>query len=125
MDVDLGDDSIKMIESELQNCVAKAVQNSLSDEGETRLKEIITKNKSVFKIRSGRGGPAKVKPMKIVSDPAKKPVKVKLRTYPSDQRKSLDVYFSKSVDMVFLKKYLQAAWQAAPHLVPKDSKSKS
>lgn len=51
-------------------------------------------------------------------------VKVKVRKYGADQRKFLDVYFTKLVDMGFLKPGSQTSWQAAPHLVPKDSKSK-
>lgn len=122
--VDLGDDRIEDIEDELQKRIAEAVSNGLSRKGEKKLEEIIQQNKTVFKIRLGSGGPANVTPMKIVLDETKKPVKVKVRKYPKEQRKFLDTYFSKLVDMGFLKPCPQASWQAAPHLVPKESKSK-
>lgn len=53
-----------------------------------------------------------------------KPVKVKVRKYPADKRNFLDVYFSNLVEMGFPKPYPQTSLQAAPHLVPKNSKSK-
>lgn len=79
---------------------------------------------SVFEIRLGRCGPAKFKPMKIFLDPANKPVKVKVRKYPAEQIKLLNVYFSNLMDIEFLKPCLQVEWQAALHLVPKECKSK-
>lgn len=122
--VALGYDNLKMIESELQNRVAKAVQNSLSENGETTLKEIITKNISIFKICLRSEGPARIEPMKIVLDPTKNPVKVKVRKYASYQGNFLDVKFSKLVDMGLLKTSPHAALQAAPHFVLEDYKSK-
>lgn len=124
MYIDLGDDSIEVIETELENQVAEALGNGLSSEGGRRLKQIIKNNMSVFKIRLGSGGPTKVKPMKIILEPSKKPIKVKVRRYPAEQRKFLNAYFSKLIEMGFLKPCPQAAWQAAPHLVPKDSNAK-
>lgn len=48
-----------------------------------KLKEIIKNSKSVFKVRSGSVGPAKVKQMKIILDLFKKLVKVKAGKYPT------------------------------------------
>lgn len=62
--------------------------------------------------------------MKIVMDDTKTPVMVEMRKSPTEHREFLDVYFSKLVEMGFLKPFLQAFWQAAPDLVPKCSKSK-
>lgn len=51
-------------------------------------------------------------------------MKVKVRKYPLEHKKFMDVYFTKLVNMDFLKIDPQAFWQASTHLVPKDSKSK-
>lgn len=57
-------------------------------------------------------------------DETRKPVKVKVRKYLVEQRKFLDVYFPKLVDMGFLEPCPQAAWQVVPHLLPKEFKSR-
>lgn len=62
--------------------------------------------------------------MKTRLDQSKTPVKVKLRKYPTEQRKFLDKYLSRLVELNFIKPCPQAAWQAAPHMVPKDSEAK-
>lgn len=116
--VDLGDDPPEMVKKELQNRISEARANGHSDEGTKTLTNIIDKHKPIFKIRLGSGGPAKVTPMKIYLDESKKPVRVKVRKYPADQRRFLDAYFEELVNMCFLKTCVQAEWQAAPHLVP-------
>lgn len=61
--------------------------------------------------------------MKIEVDPNKRPVKVKVRRYPPEQRLFLDKYINRLVELGFLVPNPNATWQAAPHLVPKDSKA--
>lgn len=122
--VDFGDDPPKEVENELKERIKEAVQNGLSKAGEKKLQEIIQRHRSVFRLRLGSGGPARVTAMKIRLEDGKMPVKVKVRKYPTDQRKFLDEYLDKLVKLDFIRPYPQAAWQAAPHLVPKNSKAK-
>lgn len=84
----------------------------------------VEKHKSIFRIRFGSGGPARVSPMKIALDATKQLMKVNVCKYPAQQRKFLDAYFVKLLSMGLLKVFPTAAWQAAPHLVLKDFRSK-
>lgn len=59
--------------------------------------------------------------MQIKVDLKKHLVKAKLRKYPPSQRRFLDKYVDKLVEMGFFIPNPKASWQAAPHLVPKDS----
>lgn len=52
-------------------------------------------------------------------DPRKRPVKVKARRYPAQQRAFLSRYVDQLVSMGFLIPIPDAEWQAAPLLVPK------
>lgn len=89
-----------------------------------KLKQTIQQNRSVFKIRLVRGGSAENTIMEITLDRSEKPLYVKVCKYPADQRRVLDVFFGNLVKLVSLKMCPAALWQAAPHLVPKDSKSR-
>lgn len=120
--VDFGDDSQHDIDLELEKRVNEATFNGLSKHGVQCLKSAIAQHRSIFKVRLGSGGPAKVTPMKLQIDPSKLPVKVKVGKYPIVQRKFLDMYLSQLLSLEFIKPCPQASWQAAPHLVPKDSK---
>lgn len=62
--------------------------------------------------------------MKVLLGPFRKSVRLKVKKYPVEHRTFLNAYFSTFVEMGFLKVHLQAAWQAAPHSVPKISKAK-
>lgn len=77
--------------------------NGLSLKGEGLLRQAIGNHKPIFEIRLGGVGPALVTPIKITVDPHKKPVKVKVRKYPADQRKLFDAYLNKLVKLGFLK----------------------
>lgn len=61
--------------------------------------------------------------MKIEVDEKKRPVKCKVRRYPPAQRRFLNKYVDKLVEMGFLQPNPDAKWVAAPHLVPKNSKA--
>lgn len=122
--VDLGDDPIEEVEWKLQKRINEARANGLSGEGTEKLERIINRNRSVFRTRLGSDGLAKVPLMKISLDSSKTSVKVKVRKYPTEQRRFLDACFDELVKMGFLKVCPTASWQAAPHLVPKDSKTK-
>lgn len=50
-------------------------------------------------MRLGSGGPAKAKPMKIVLDGDKKPVKVKVRKHLAERWEFLNGYLEKLVKM--------------------------
>lgn len=45
------------------------------------------RNKSVFRLNLGSGGPAKVSPIKITPNRNKKPVNVEVCKYPAEQKK--------------------------------------
>lgn len=96
----------------------------MSKTGEEKLPETIQIHRSVFKLRLGSGGPARVTPMMIRQEEGKMPVKVKVRKYPADQRRFLNAYLERLVEVDFFRPYLRVAWQAAPHLVPKNLKTK-
>lgn len=61
--------------------------------------------------------------MRIKLDPRKRPVRCKLRRYPAPQRAFLNKYVDKLVEMGFFIPNPNAQWQAAPLLVPKNSKA--
>lgn len=96
----------------------------MSNKGVEILAASIDKYKFILKIRLGSEGPARMPLMKIALDATKKSVKVKVRKHPAEHRKFLDAYFAEMVSTGLFKVCPTAAWQAAPHLVPKDSKSK-
>lgn len=123
--VDFGDDPPCEVEEALNERIAEAAKNGLSKEREEQLRNITKRNKSVFRLRLGSGGPAKITPMKIRLDETKEPVKVKVRKYPVEKCKFSNEYLSQLVSLEFLKPCPQATWQAAPHLVPKELKAKS
>lgn len=62
--------------------------------------------------------------MKIILNDNNITVKVKARKFPAEQRKFLIFYFDKLVEIPFLKPCTQASRHAAPHLLPKYSRSK-
>lgn len=120
--VDFDEDTNEEIQKELDQRLKEAAEQGLTTEKISQLKSTIDEHFELFKIRLGSGEPAKVKPLKITLDLKKKPVKVKTRRYPAKQRKFLDRYITQLSNMGFIKPCPQASWQAAPHLVPKDSK---
>lgn len=124
MYVDLGDSPSQDVKMELRERIKEVNRNRLSKEGTKRFEEIIDKHKSIFKIRLGSRSPAKIRPMMIILDDNKNPVKEKEREYSEEQRKFLYLYFDKLMEMGLLKTCPQPWWQAAPHLLPRDSKSK-
>lgn len=79
---------------------------------------------SVFKISRGSGGPARVLPMDITLDSSKNPVRVKTRRYPMNQGSFSNYYLSQLTSLGLIKSESTVPWQAAPHLVPKDSHAK-
>lgn len=108
--VDLGDDSVEDIDNKLTTRIDEVVKNGLIRKGAERLEKIVKEHKSVLKNGLGSAGPVKVPPMEIVLDPAKKPVKVNGRKYHAEQRWFLNTYFSRLVEMGFLKPCPQASW---------------
>lgn len=123
--IDMGEDPPFEIEKELEKRIKDAGQNGLTGKGIERLRSLISKFKHIFRLRLGKGKPAKVPPMKIDLDTSKSPVKAKVRRYPHEQRKFLNKYVEKLVEMGFFIPNPKASWQAAPHLVVKhNSKAK-
>lgn len=82
-------------------------------------------NKSEYRIRLGSKGPARVPTTEKALNITKTTVNVNVRKYPAEQRKFSSPYFDKLVKVGYGKVFLHAAWQAAPHMVPKiNSKSR-
>lgn len=100
----------------------EAAEHGLSEREVNQMKQAIQKHKQIFKIRLVSDGPAHISPMTITLDPTKKPVIVKARKYPNEERKFLDKYILTLSKMGFIKACLQAHRKAAPHLVRKASK---
>lgn len=121
--IDFGDDTAEEISKEFDRRVKEAAKHGLYDKEVQKLRKAINEHNEIFKIRLGSGGPANVPPMKIVLDPTKKRATVKARRYPVDQQNLLDKYITKMSNMGFITLCLQASWQAAPDLVPKNSRS--
>lgn len=121
--IDLGEDPDEDIVAEIQKRVDEAKSNGLSPDGVKKLRTLLFDNKAVFRIRLGKSEPALVSPMKIDLDPRKKPVKSKVRRYPPRQRKFLNKYIETLVEYGYWIPNPNATWQAAPHLVPKNSKA--
>lgn len=87
--IDLGDDPSHEVDEELNTGVKEETQDLISAKGRKGLEQLLKKYRSTFRIRLGRGGPGRVRLMKIVIDESKKAVKVTVRKYPADQRKFL------------------------------------
>ena len=121
--IDIGSDSREELENEVQKMIATAVKNGLSSSGASRLEKMIEIH-PVFRIRLGNCPAAKVKPMEIRLSKEAKPVKVKCRRYSPDQRMFLSRYINQLERMGFVEKMPDAAWQAAPLLVPKSGSAK-
>lgn len=64
--------------------------------------ETLKKHRYIFRIQLGSGDLAKVNPMKTNPDETKPPVEVKVRKYPPKQRKFLNAYIDRLVEMGFL-----------------------
>lgn len=116
---EFGDNTQQEIDDALKKRIEEAMKAGLSAAGGTRLESMLTKHRAAFRLRLGRGGPAKVTPMKIVITPGKPPVRVKVRRYPTEQRTFLNNYLTKLAEFGLIKSDSKASWQAAPHLVPK------
>ena len=122
---DLGDDPGSDLDETLNNLVMEAQGNGLSEAGVERLSELLRKYRKIFRLRLGASEPAQVEPMKIQLKEGLKPVRVKARRYSADERAWLENYVDKLVEMNFIVPNPDAAWQAAPILVPKkNSKAK-
>lgn len=119
----IGDDCPEEIEKELKERISKASTNDLSTLRVGALERIIDKNKLLFRIRLGKGGPAKIAPMRVNLDRTKNSVKVNAHNDLREQRKFLDDYFEEFVKVSFFKVCSHAAWKATPHLAAKDLKA--
>lgn len=63
--VDLGDDEQELVEEEVKNRVDETFPSSMYSEGTNQIKQIIEKQKSIFKMRFGSEGPAAITATKI------------------------------------------------------------
>lgn len=122
--VDLGDYFEQEIERKHELRRRNFKSNDLSTKGELRLRQAIGKRKSIIKKPIGGEGPALGTIMRSTIDSSKTPIKVKVRKYHAEQRKSLKEYIDKLVKIGFSKICLQEIWQESPHLSPKVSKIK-
>lgn len=68
----------------------------------------------------GNDAPALNTPVKVRLDPKRKPVRIRVRQYLTEQGKFMDTYFQKLIDYDFIEHNVRTSWQAAPHLVPKE-----
>ena len=117
--IDIGDDPDSDLDETLNNLVMEAQGNGLSEAGLERLRELLQKYRKIFRLRLGASEPAQVAPMKIQLKEGLNPVRVKARRYSADERARLEKYVEKLVEMNFIVPNPDAAWQAAPFLVPK------
>lgn len=88
--VDFGYDLPQEVEKALDEQIKEAGRHGLSKVGEKKLRKIIHRHKSVFRLRLGSAGPAKIKPIEIRLDESRTAVKVKVWKYPAEQRQFLD-----------------------------------
>ena len=122
--IDIGDDPDELIQQAVNQRVTDALTRGLSHRGGERLRAILEKRYGVFRLRLGKSAPAKVEPMRIRLQKDAKPIKVKVRRYSQEQRRFLDDYIAKLLDMGFIREAKTADWQAAPLLVPKASRAR-
>lgn len=120
---DLDDEPSYEVDERMNMRAKKATQNGMSKKATKGLEELLKKYRSTFWIRLVSVGPARFRPMKMALNGTERPVKGKVRMYPADPRRFLSTYTDELVKMGFLESFRQAAWQAAPQLVPKESKS--
>lgn len=122
--VDLGEDSDAELDAALRSLVTCAIESGLDSAHASRLSDLLTEYRSIFRLRLGKSKPADVTPMEIRLLPNQRPIRVKARRYTAEQRAFLDQYVDALRKMGFVKDMPTATWQAAPLLVPKrDSKA--
>lgn len=122
---DLGEHPEEDLDVALTKLVTDSRMNGMSDQGCTKLQGLLKKFKRIFKIRLGKSNSASVPPMKLEPKENSKLVRVRARRYSAEERAWLDKYVGALVKMGFLISNPDAAWQAAPILVPKkNSKAK-
>lgn len=105
--MDAGHDARRQIEEALNERTAEVEKNRVSKEGEGKLWKIIRRYKSVFRLKLGSGGAAKIMPMKLRLDEKREPLKVKVRKYLVEQKKFVDKYHSKMLSLHSIKPYSQ------------------
>lgn len=87
-------DSQSDIDTEIAKRIDEAVTNGLPKEMREVLENIWREHKSVFMLTLGNEGPADITPMRIQLDDNSTLVKVRVRRYPTEQRKFVNVYLN-------------------------------
>lgn len=83
-----------------------------------RLRHLLQKYRTIFRIRLGKTPPAKVPPVKIRIQEDATPLKVKACRYNRPERKILSGYMKKLLNNGFVEERSTARWQAAPLIGP-------
>lgn len=113
----------RSFKSDLHELIMEVHRNRLSTEKGLILGDSIEKPRSLFRIRLGSRGPAKLPPMTITIYSTNPPVKDRVGIYPASQKKCLDANWSKFLAMGFMKPCFQASCQGTLHIMPKESKA--
>lgn len=116
---DSGDDPQDVINNELKERLNQARKEGMSEEGIIKLTEIMRKHEQIFKTRLHSRRPAKITLMKIIIDPSKRAINVKVSRYSTEQRALFQSDIFQLAKLGFIKHTPKASWRAAPHSVPK------
>jgi hypothetical protein len=80
------------MENALNGMVQDAIANGLSAPGAEKLKQIIVVHRDLWRLTLGADPPASLPPMQLRLEPGARPVRTKLRRYPTEQREFLKTF---------------------------------
>lgn len=109
------------IRKELEERIKETQKAGLYLSGAVKLKATLHESKEISNARFGRGGPAKVTPLKTDIKLGTKPIKVVVGRNITDQPTLFRNYIKPLTKFGFPIPNLDAAWNAPPSLVPKNA----
>lgn len=121
--LDFGEDDPEELRKVLKDRIQEAVGSGISSAGEERLRKLLFEYADVFRLKLGKGPPAKVEPMHIRIKQNAVPIKAKARRYPPKQREFINKFIDRLVNIGFLVDRPTASWHSAPLLVQKPGSS--
>lgn len=114
-----GTDTIEEIDEAFANIVQDAVDNGISEKGKKRLRGIMEKNRSAFRIKLGPDDTAKVPPFSIKLKPNARPQKCPQRKYAPHQKAFIGHTIRELEKIGAVYKNPTAKWASPALAVPK------
>lgn len=120
----IGADSEEYIRTALSNILEEAAKNGISPEGKSRLEDILSPYKDVFRIKLGPDEPAKVEPLAIQRAPGSRPFKTPQRRYAPVQTAFINSTIKDLERVGAVRRNPAAKWASPALAVPKPGTEK-